>query len=75
MDGSVALFLSFSLKLQKRICRTVSPSFAASYEPLTRRLNIASQLNIGKYKYSQLIISKYTQLNNTGITLVDVHLN
>ena len=74
MDGSVTLFLSFSLKLQKRICRTVSPSFAASYEPLTRRLNIASQLNIGKYKYSQLI-SKYTQLNNTGITLVDVHLN
>ena len=29
-------------KLQKRICRTVGPSFAASLEPLAHRRNVAS---------------------------------
>ena len=29
-------------KLQKRICRTVGPSLAASLEPLSHRLNVAS---------------------------------
>ena len=36
------LLLGFSDKLQKRICRIVSPSLAASLEPLAHRQNVAS---------------------------------
>ena len=35
-------YLELLDKLQKRICRTVGPSFAASHEPLAHRRNVAS---------------------------------
>ena len=40
--GAHSCYLEFLEKLQKRICRTVSPSLAASLEPLAHRRNVAS---------------------------------
>ena len=40
--GAPSCYLEFLDKLQKRICRTVSPSLAASLEPLAHRRNVAS---------------------------------
>ena len=40
--GASSCFLEFLDKLQKRICRTVGPSLAASLEPLVHRRNVAS---------------------------------
>ena len=36
-DGAPSCYLELLNKLQKRICRTVGPSLAASFEPLPRR--------------------------------------
>ena len=40
--GAPSCFLELLDKLQKRICRTVDPSLAASLEPLAHRQNVAS---------------------------------
>ena len=40
--GAPSCYLELLDKLQKRICRTVGPSFAASLEPLTHCRNVAS---------------------------------
>ena len=40
--GAPSCYLELLDKLQKRICRTVGPSLAASLEPLTHRRNVAS---------------------------------
>ena len=40
--GAPSCNLELLEKLQKRICRTVGPSFAASLEPLAHRRNVAS---------------------------------
>ena len=40
--GAPSCFLELLYKLQKWICRTVGPSFAASLEPLAHRQNVAS---------------------------------
>ena len=40
--GAPSCHLGLLDKLQKRICRTVGPSFAASLEPMTHRRNMAS---------------------------------
>ena len=40
--GAPSCYLELLEKLQKRICRTVDPSLAASLEPLAHRRNIAS---------------------------------
>ena len=40
--GAPRCYLEFLDKLQKRICRTVGPSLAASLEPLAHRRNVAS---------------------------------
>ena len=40
--GVHSCYLEFLDKLQKRICRTVGPSLAASLEPLAHRRNVAS---------------------------------
>ena len=40
--GAPSCYLDLLDKLQKRICRTVGPSLAASLEPLALRLNVAS---------------------------------
>ena len=40
--GAPSYYLELLDKLQKRICRTIGPSLAASLEPLTHRWNVAS---------------------------------
>ena len=40
--GPSSSYLTMLDKLQKRICRTVDPSLAASLEPLAHRRNVAS---------------------------------
>ena len=40
--GAPSCYLELLDKLQKRICRTVGPSLAASLEPLAHRQNVAS---------------------------------
>ena len=40
--GAPSCYLELLDKLQKRICRTVGPSLAASLEPLANRRNVAS---------------------------------
>ena len=40
--GAPSCYLELLDKLQKRICRTVGPSLAASLEPLAHRRNVAS---------------------------------
>ena len=40
--GAPSCYLELLDKLQKRICRTVGPSIAASLEPLAHRRNLAS---------------------------------
>ena len=40
--GASSCYLELLGKLQKRICRTVGPSFVASLEPLALRLNVDS---------------------------------
>ena len=39
--GAPSCYLELLDKLQKRICRTVGPSLAASFEPLAHRRNVA----------------------------------
>ena len=46
--GAPSCYLELLGKLQKRICRTVGPSLAASLEPFAHRRNVASlSLSIG----------------------------
>ena len=40
--GAPSCYLELLDKLQKQICRTVGPSFAASLEPLVHHQNVAS---------------------------------
>ena len=40
--GAPSCYLEFLDKIQKRICRTVGPSLAASLETLAHRRNVAS---------------------------------
>ena len=40
--GAPSCYLELLDKLQKRICRTIGPSLAASLEPLAHRRNVAS---------------------------------
>ena len=42
LAGALSCYLESLDKLQKRICRTVGPSLAASLEPLVHRRNVAS---------------------------------
>ena len=42
LGGAPSSYLELLDKLQKWICRTVVPSFAASLEPLAHRQNVAS---------------------------------
>ena len=66
-------YLEFLDKLQKRICRTVGPSLAASIEPLAHCQNVAS-LNLfygyyfGRYssELAQLVPFPYSRGKSTG---------
>ena len=46
-------YLELLDKLQKRICRTVGPSFAASLEPLAHRRNVASLSLFYRYYFGR----------------------
>ena len=47
--GAPSCYLELLDKVQKRICRTVSPSLAASLEPLAHRRNVASLSLFSRY--------------------------
>ena len=51
--GAPSCYLELSDKLQKRICRTVGPSLAASLEPLAHRRNVASLCLFCRYYFSR----------------------
>ena len=51
--GSPSCYLELLKKLQKRICRTVGPSLAASLEPLAHRRNVASLSLFYRYYFGR----------------------
>ena len=51
--GAPSCYLELLDKLQKRICRTVSPSLAASLEPLARRRIVASLSLFYRYYFGR----------------------
>ena len=51
--GAPRCYLELLDKLQKRICRTVGPSFAASLEPLAHRRNVASLSLFCRYYFGR----------------------
>ena len=51
--GAPSCYLELLDKLQKRICRTVGPSFAASLEPLAHRRNVASLSLFYRYYFGR----------------------
>ena len=51
--GTPSCFLELLGKLQKRICMTVGPSFAASLEPLAHRRNVASLSLFYRYYFGR----------------------
>ena len=59
--GASSCYLELLDKLQKRICRTVGPSLAASLESLAHRQNVAS---------STLFYRYYFETGLTGSTLL-----
>ena len=51
--GASSCYLELVDKLQKRICRTVSPSLAASVEPLAHRRNVTSLSLFYRYYFGR----------------------
>ena len=51
--GAPICFLELLYKLQKRICRTVGPSLAASLKPLAHRRNVASLSIFYRYYFGR----------------------
>ena len=51
--GAPSCYLELLDKLQKRICRTVGPSLAASLEPLAHRRNVASLSLFYRYYFGR----------------------
>ena len=51
--GAPSCYLELLDKLQKRTCRTVGPSFAASFEPLAHRPNVASLSLFYRYYFDR----------------------
>ena len=51
--GAPSCYFELLEKLQKRICRTVGPSLAASLEPLAHRRNLASLSLFYRYNYGR----------------------
>ena len=51
--GAPSCYLELLDKLQKRICRTVDPSLAASLEPLAHRQNVASLSLFYRYYFGR----------------------
>ena len=53
--GTPRCYLEMLDKLQKRIFKTVRPSFAASLEPLNHRGNVASLRFSGRYYFGRCL--------------------
>ena len=51
--GAASCYLELLDELQKRICRTVGPSLAASLEPLAHRRNVASLSLFYRYYFGR----------------------
>ena len=51
--GAPSCYLELLEKPQKRICRTVGPSLAASLEPLAHRRNVASLILFYRYYFGR----------------------
>ena len=51
--GAPSFYLELLCKLQKRICRYVGPSLAASLEPLAHRRNVASLSLFNRYYFGR----------------------
>ena len=51
--GAPSCYLESLDRLQKRICRTIGPSLAASLEPLTHRQNVASLSLFNRYYFGR----------------------
>ena len=60
--GAPSSYLDLLDKLQKRICRIVSPSLAASLEPLAHHQNVASLSLFYRYYYFGRCSSELAQL-------------
>ena len=70
--GAPSCYLELLDKLQKRICRTVGPSLAASLEPLAHRRNVASLSLFYRYYFgrcsselAQLVPLPYSRRKST----------
>ena len=70
--GAPICYLELPDKLQKRICRTVGPSHAASLEPLVHRQNVASLSLFYRYYFgrcsselAQLVPLSYSRWRST----------
>ena len=70
--GALGCYLELLDKLQKWICRTVSPSLATSFEPLAHRRNVASLSLLYRYYFgrcsselAQLVTLHFSQGNST----------
>ena len=70
--GATSCYLELLDKLQKRICRTVGPSLAASLEPLAHRRNVASLSLFCRYYFgrcsselAQLVPLTYSRRRST----------
>ena len=62
--GTPSCYLELLDKLQKRICRTVGPSLAASLEPLAHRRNVAS-LSFFSSELAQLVPLPFSRGRST----------
>ena len=74
LAGASSCYLKLLDKLQKRICRTVGPSLAASLEPLAHRRNVASLIKSFLYfgrcssELAELVPLPYSQGRATRYT-------
>ena len=59
-SGASSCYLELLDKLQKRICRTVAPSLAASLEPLAHRRNVANLSLFYRYYCGVFIWTTWT---------------
>ena len=73
LSGAPICYLELLDKLQKRICRTVGPSLAASLEPLAHRRNVASLSLFYRYYFgrcsselAQLVPLPFSRGRSTG---------
>ena len=75
--GARSCYLELLDKLQKRICRTVGPSLAASLEPLAHRRNVASLSLFYRYYFGrcsselvQLVPLPYSQGRSRRLLII-----